>query len=94
MKKVIATMLMASLAVGSLAGCGASKSATTDAPKVEAKTEPFGDTIKYDPSVEINEGKDITVELWEWGSDELFQQAIDGYTAIHPNVTIKLVNNP
>ena len=40
------------------------------------------------------QGKDISVEFWEWGSDNLFQELIDGYTAIHPNVSIKLVNNP
>lgn len=93
-KRLIATMMVACLAVTGLAGCGSNKSDEAATTNVEVPTEPFGDTIKYDPTVEINEGKDITVELWEWGSDDLFQQAIDGYTAIHPNVTIKLVNNP
>ncbi|MBQ8188538.1 MAG: extracellular solute-binding protein [Lachnospiraceae bacterium] len=93
-KKLIAMMLMAALAISSLTGCGASGTDNSGKTAVEVPTEPFGDTIKYDPTVEINDGKDITIELWEWGSDDLFQQAIDGYTAIHPNVTIKLVNNP
>lgn len=95
-KRLIAAMLVACLAVTSLVGCGSStnKSEETATTNVEVPAEPFGDTIKYDPTVEINEGNDITLELWEWGSDELFQKAIDGYTAIHPNVTIKLVNNP
>lgn len=102
-KRLFAAMMAASLAVTGLTGCGSSKTTeeateakaeTTAEATTEAAAEPFGDTIKYDPSVAINDGKDITVELWEWGSDELFQQAIDGYTAIHPNVTIKLVNNP
>lgn len=93
-RKLIAMMLLAALAVSGLTGCGASGTDNSGKAAVEVPTEPFGDTIKYDPTVEINGGKDITVELWEWGSDDLFQQAIDGYTAIHPNVTIKLVNNP
>lgn len=94
-KRMIAAMMTAVLAMSSLAGCGAGKSANSSAEaSVEVPTEPFGDTVKYDPSVEINDGKDISVELWEWGSDELFQQVIDGYRAIHPNVSIKLVNNP
>lgn len=94
-KKVIAAALAAMMAVTGLAGCGGSGTGKEEAKKnIEVPTEPFGDTIKYDPSVEINGGKDITVELWEWGSDELFQEIIDGYTAIHPNVTINLVNNP
>ena len=94
-KRVIAAELAAMMAVTGLAGCGGSGTGKEEAKKnIEVPTEPFGDTIKYDPSVEINGGKDITVELWEWGSDELFQEIIDGYTAIHPNVTINLVNNP
>lgn len=95
-KRMIAAMMAATLAVTGLAGCGGSSDnkAADDTAKVEVPTEPFGDTIKYDPTVEINDGKDISVELWEWGSDDLFQQVIDGYTAIHPNVSIKLVNNP
>lgn len=94
-KRVLAAALAAMMAVTGLAGCGGSGTGKEEAKKnIEVPTEPFGDTIKYDPSVEINGGKDITVELWEWGSDELFQEIIDGYTAIHPNVTINLVNNP
>lgn len=94
-KRVIVAALAAMMAVTGLAGCGGSGTGKEEAKKnIEVPTEPFGDAIKYDPSVEINGGKDITVELWEWGSDELFQEIIDGYTAIHPNVTINLVNNP
>lgn len=96
-KKSVALMMAAAMAVTGLTGCSSDKkeeTVETAAETAAVAAEPFGDTIKYDPSVEINDGKDITVELWEWGSDELFQQAIDGYTAIHPNVTIKLVNNP
>lgn len=95
MKKTVAIALATTLAVAGLAGCGAGAGETKkEEAKVEVPKEPFGDTIKYDPSVEINDGKDISVELWEWGSDELFQELIDGYTAIHPNVSFKLVNNP
>ena len=94
-KKLLAAMMATVVAATSLVGCGSGAAKKeAEEKKVEVPTEPFGDTVKYDPSVEINDGKDITVELWEWGSDDLFQEVIDGYTAIHPNVTIKLVNNP
>lgn len=93
-KKIFAVMMSAALAVTGLAGCGETQEKKEEKVAVNVPTEPFGDTVKYDPSVEINEGKDVSIELWEWGSDELFQQVIDGYTAIHPNVSIKLVNNP
>lgn len=97
-KRVFAAVVAAAMVVTAFTGCGSTGSSAGSDSKSEAKaevpTEPFGDTVKYDPSVEINDGKDVTVELWEWGSDELFQQIIDGYTAIHPNVTINLVDNP
>lgn len=97
-KKMIAILLAASMAVAALTGCGGSGGGSSqgggDAQTAEVPKEPFGATIKYDPSVPVNDGKDVSVELWEWGSDELFQKVIDGYTAIHPNVKIKLVNNP
>ncbi len=67
-KRVIAAALAAMMAVTGLAGCGGSGTGKEEAKKnIEVPTEPFGDAIKYDPSVEINGGKDIAVELWEWG---------------------------
>lgn len=92
-KKLIATVMAATMAVTALTGCGSS-SASSAKKDIKVPTKPFGDTVKYDPSVEINDGKDISIDLWEWGSDELFQKVIDRYTAIHPNVTINLVDNP
>ena len=86
-KKLIATVMAATMAVTALTGCGSS-SASSAKKDIKVPTKPFGDTVKYDPSVEINDGKDISIDLWEWGSDELFQKVIDRYTAIHPNVTI------
>ena len=91
-KKSMALLMASAMAVGLLSGCGGGSSEEKE--QVEVPTEPFGDTIKYDPAAEINNGEDITIELWEWGSDDLFQEIIVGYTAMHPNVTIKLVNNP
>lgn len=92
-KRFLALTMSALMAASTITGCsgGGDKAANKD---VVAPTEPFGDTIVYDPSVEVNNGEDITIELWEWGSDDLFQQIIDVYTAMHPNVTINLVNNP
>lgn len=92
-KRFLALTMSALMAASTITGCSGDgdKAANKD---VVAPTEPFGDTIVYDPSVEVNNGEDITIELWEWGSDDLFQQIIDVYTAMHPNVTINLVNNP
>ena len=93
---ILATTMIAGL----MTGCGqkqgetAKDEAAKTSAATEAKTEPFGDTIIYDPSVEINNGEKIDVEFWIWGSENLFQELVDGYTAIHPNVNIELVVNP
>ncbi|MDD2972177.1 MAG: extracellular solute-binding protein [Lachnospiraceae bacterium] len=109
MRKRLVSMLLAGCMVVSLCGCGktaagdtATDTTSTDSGTEEAATEEaaavpgevFGDTVQYDPNVPINNGEDIKIDFWEWGSDELFQQIVDGYTAIHPNVQIELVNNP
>lgn len=93
-KRMMAAAMAAVLTAMSVTGCGSSSNQAAGETAVAVPTEVFGDAVKYDPSVPINDGKNITVEFWEWGSDNLFQQLIDGYMAIHPNVTIKLVNNP
>lgn len=55
----------------------------------------MGSAIEYDPNQPINDGKDIEVELWFWsGAANLFESLANQYTAIHPNVTITLVENP
>lgn len=68
-KKLIATVMAATMAVTALTGCGSS-SASSAKKDIKVPTKPFGDTVKYDPSVEINDGKDISIDLWEWGSGE------------------------
>lgn len=100
----ILAVATATAALGGLTGCGRegneaadeqnSTTEETTSETADIPSEPFGDKVKYDPSVEINNGEEIAIEFWEWGSDDLFQKLIDGYTAIHPNVSIKLVNNP
>ncbi len=99
MKKRILAMLTATAVLATtMVGCSQSTStsdATTETTAaVAAPSEPFGAAIQYDPSVPVNEGNDIDIEFWIWGSPELFQSLVDQYTAIHPNVSIQLVNNP
>ncbi len=53
-----------------------------------------GDTVKYDPNTLVNNGEPITLEFWQWADLDTWQQLIDAYTKIHPNVTITLVNQP
>lgn len=72
MKKQWMAILFAAAAC--LAGCsgGESKeSAKTVA--VHVPEEPFGTEVKYDPLQPVNNGKDISIEFWEWGSDDLLR---------------------
>jgi len=107
-KKILSLLLACSMTLG-LCACGgtATESAATET-KTETKTEEaaattteaapagevFGDTIKYDPSVPVNNGEDITLDYWLWTSDELFTDIMNRYMEIHPNVTINIINNP
>lgn len=65
-KKLIATVMAATMAVTALTGCGSS-SASSAKKDIKVPTKPFGDTVKYDPSVEINDGK-ITGQSFLWHS--------------------------
>ena len=60
-----------------------------------AEAAVLGGAVQYDPSQPVNGGNPITVEFWYWtGAANLFKAVADQYTAIHPNVTINLVENP
>lgn len=55
----------------------------------------MGDRVQYDPNTLVNDGNDIEVELWYWtGAANLFELLVKDYTAVNPNVTINLVENP
>lgn len=49
-KKLIATVMATAMAVTALTGCGSS-SASSAKKDIKVPTKPFGDTVKYDPSV-------------------------------------------
>ena len=86
-KKLTALALSAALTAGMLAGCGGQTSAEQTA--VEVPTEPFGDTIKYDPSVEINNGEPISLDLWEWAvttCSKRLSTAIRPFTPMSPSI--------
>ncbi len=60
-----------------------------------AETTVMGGAVQYDPAQPVNNGDPITVELWYWtGAANLFKELADQYTAVHPNVTVTLVENP
>jgi len=68
---------------------------SSSAPAPSQELPSIGNVIQYNPNQPVNDGKDISIELWYWtGAANLFQSLADKYAAIHPNVTIKLVENP
>jgi len=111
MKKVFAIVLMLVLTlVLSITACKGTSPTDTDTSTTDTDTsttntdtseatgetlQVMGNVIQYDPNQSINDGNDITVELWYWtGAANMFQSLADQYMAIHPNVTINLVENP
>lgn len=110
MKKLIALLLALVMVISMTACAGSGNTEPTSAPAsnenaapvaTEAKEEVkealpvMGNVIKYDPNVAVNNGEDIEIELWYWtGAANLFEKLANQYMEIHPNVTIKLVENP
>ena len=88
MKKIIA-MLLAVATLFSFAAVAA----CAEYP-AELSDKAFGDTIKYDPELPVNNGEPVTVDYWLWTSDAIWQAMADKYMEIHPNVTINVINNP
>lgn len=99
MKKLI-SLLLVLVMVLSMVACGAK---TEEAPKAEAQEtsayvpvsdQTFGGAIKYDPTLPVNNGEEITIDYWLWTSDAIWQAVMDDYMSIHPNVHINIINNP
>lgn len=107
MKKIIA-LLLAAIMVLSLAACGQSSGsgAAAQSPAAEEQAaaaasynddlsdQAFGGAVKYDPAKPVNNGEPITIDYWLWTSDAIWQDVMNQYMAIHPNVTINIINNP
>ncbi len=52
---------------------------------------PFGDALRYDPSVPVNGGKPVTLSFWtQVDQEDIHRKLVADYTAIHPNVRIEL----
>jgi multiple sugar transport system substrate-binding protein len=99
MKKVFPIVLLLAIVLSLVACNSASTQTSATAPETSESTGEtlpvMGNVIQYDPNQPVNDGKDIMVELWYWtGAANLFRNLADQYMALHPNVTINLVENP
>ena len=100
-KKLLSLLLVIAMAL-SLVACGGSANpdaneAPQSAPVAEytpVSDQTFGGAIKYDPTLPVNNGEEITIDYWLWTSDAIWQAVMDDYMSIHPNVHINIINNP
>ena len=78
-RRLMAVMSAAAVMAAALTGCGSQSQGGGQGGNggaANVPTEPFGDTIKYDPAVAINDGKDISIELWEWGRKDIYHKRV------------------
>lgn len=87
------TVALLSAAALLLTGCGSGNGGIT-VDKAPSGLPIQGQTLKYDPNKLVNDGKPITLEWWLWDAQPKFQAFADAYHKLHPNVTIKTVNQP
>ena len=101
MKKVLVILFVVLIVAFPMFATGATEEPIVDTIKTVADTKAivygpnsFGNNVKYDPDVPVNNGDPISIDFWMWGDETLFGKIGNAYSAIHPNVTINLINNP
>ena len=77
-----------------LASCSGGSSGPTKDTTADKGLPVQGTTLTYDPNTLVNNGEPITLEWWLWDGEEQFTAVADAYRKIHPNVEIKVVNQP
>ena len=102
MKKIVSSLLVASMAATSLAACGGSPTpATTAAPQAaetkaaEAQAaETKAEAAATEAATEAAGGDAVTLKwaLWDASSITYYQPLIDAFKAEHPNVNIEMVD--
>ena len=91
--RAVSVIAAASALAVSLAACGSGGGGVEDT-QADKGLPIAGVNVTYDPNTLVNDGKPIELEWWAWSNIEQFQSIADAYSEIHPNVTIKVVNQP
>lgn len=90
-KKILIPIILTLLFI---VGCGNESVDATEDTNPDKGLEVVGDSVTFDPNKLVNDGEPIEIEWWLWEADDIFQQAVDGYEEIYPNVNIEIVNQP
>ena len=97
-KKLLSTVLAATMLAATLTACGSSATPAADTAAPAADTAaPAADTAApaADTAAETTASDEpVTLKwaLWDKDATVYYQPLIDGYTAAHPNVTIEMVD--
>lgn len=93
LKKMVFMLLVVVMSFTGV-GCGNTNTSSEKETKEPAYVDVIGDAVSYDPSQEINNGEEIEIDFWAWDFIDTFQELIDQYESIHPNVKIHLKETP
>ena len=97
MKKRFPAVLTAAVLLLSMTGCGGEEAALQEGVR---DTNPdkglavMGNHVTYDPNHLVNGGEPVTLDWWLWDAPDLFGSIAREYQEMHPNVTIRIINNP
>ena len=94
-KKLLSTLIAASMIAAALAGCAApaATAPASDSAAPAAETAEAADD-GAEASAEASGDEAVTLKwaLWDKDTTVYYQPLIDAYTAAHPNVTIEMVD--
>ncbi len=84
-KKFLSVLLVASMAVTALAGCGSSSDDNAAAPAAEESEAPAEEAAEAPAEATEASGEEVTITYWGWDSN-FYDPMFAAYSETHPNV--------
>ncbi|HAG69996.1 MAG TPA: ABC transporter substrate-binding protein, partial [Lachnospiraceae bacterium] len=93
-KKLLSTLIAASMVAAALAGCAAPAPAPAAAPAADTGASAEAEASEPSAEAAADSGEAVTLKwaLWDKDTTVYYQPLVDAYTAAHPNVTIEMVD--